>query len=763
MMKCITTVRYSVVVNGQPTGDIRPTRGLRQGDPLSPYLFLLCAEVLSSKLQVAKRNGWLRGVPTSVNGPRLTHLFFVDESLLFCKVNRREWHCLCEILDIYERASGQRLNKDKTTVFFSRNTTQEAKEWFTQLSEIPESQRFDTYLGLPTLVGKSRVSEFHNITDRVRRKVSDWKTKFLSQAGKEILIKAVVQAIPTYSMSIFLLPKTLCKELNSLMQNFWWGHKENDKKIHWMSWEKMGFSKDQGGMGFRDLSCFNKALLAKQWWRLLKDLESLTGQILKAKYFKNVPLLSAQLGSRPSYAWRSLLSARDLFVDGLIWRVGDGEQIRIWGDRWIPRPSSFSVQTMSSILPKDTFVKELFDQESGGWNLALIREVFMEEEADVICNLPRSKYHRGDTLIWRCTPNGSFTVRSAYYLEKSRHEQRLGEGSVKSGFELIWKMVWSLQIPNASKVFLWRACSNILPTKDNLVKKGVLKEDSCIFCGKDKETVLHILWDCPSSQDVWGVSARNIQKSCTDFRSFMEVMEYLMDRCNKEELGLFAVTAKKIWARRNAVIHEEDFQHPNILVREAREALELASGQENEDTGTTTPSINVVETQVKWRPPPFGCYKLNWDVALDFQNKLMGIGVVVRDHQGEIMAALRRRVTCSPAPIQAESAGALAAAEFSRDLGLQDLILEGDSISVVNALRSSNPNWSPHGQIIEDACGILFSRRSWEVLHVKRGANMAAHTLAKDALLKPQEEVWIEECPTCIFSIIDLELNALVI
>jgi ribonuclease HI len=141
----------------------------------------------------------------------------------------------------------------------------------------------------------------------------------------------------------------------------------------------------------------------------------------------------------------------------------------------------------------------------------------------------------------------------------------------------------------------------------------------------------------------------------------------------------------------------------------------------------------------------------------------MGIGVVVRDHQGEIMAALRRRVTCSPEPVQAESVGALAAAEFSRDLGLQDLILEGDSISVVNALRSSSPNWSPYGQIIEDARGVLFSRRSWEVMHVKRDANMAAHTLAKDALLKPQEEVWIEECPPCIFSIIDLELNALVI
>jgi ribonuclease HI len=191
-----------------------------------------------------------------------------------------------------------------------------------------------------------------------------------------------------------------------------------------------------------------------------------------------------------------------------------------------------------------------------------------------------------------------------------------------------------------------------------------------------------------------------------------------------------------------------------LFMGQENDAGTLVAGQETDEAGTTLPT-HAAEAQVKWRPPLFGRYKLNWDVALDFKNKLMGIGVVVRDHHGEIMAALRRRETCSPEPVQAESAGALVAAEFSRDLGLQDLILEGDSSSVVSALRSSSPNWSPHGQIIEDACGILFSRRSWEVLHVKRGANMA--------LLTPHEEVWIEKCPPCIFSIIDLELNALVI
>ena len=126
----------------------------------------------------------------------------------------------------------------------------------------------------------------------------------------------------------------------------------------------------------------------------------------------------------------------------------------------------------------------------------------------------------------------------------------------------------------------------------------------------------------------------------------------------------------------------------------------------------TTNFNNVTELQVKWHPPLAGRYKLNWDVASDFKNKLMGIGVVVRDHHGEIIAALKRRESWSPELVHAESVGALVVAEFSRDLGLQDLILEGDSITVVNALKSFSPNWSIFGQIIEDASGILFSRRS---------------------------------------------------
>jgi hypothetical protein len=119
IMKYVTSFTYSIILNGQPIGNINPSRGLCQRDPLSPYLFLLCAKVLSSQLKQAERTGLIKEVPTSPRGPHLNHLFFADDNLLFCKATVNDWQVLLGLLEVHEKTSRQRLNKDKTSVFFS--------------------------------------------------------------------------------------------------------------------------------------------------------------------------------------------------------------------------------------------------------------------------------------------------------------------------------------------------------------------------------------------------------------------------------------------------------------------------------------------------------------------------------------------------------------------------------------------------------------------------------------------------------------------
>lgn len=164
----------------------------------------------------------------------------------------------------------------------------------------------------------------------------------------------------------------------------------------------------------------------------------------------------------------------------------------------------------------------------GGWNTDLIKEIVTSEEANTIINLPLSQYRQADKLIWRAAPNGLFTVWSAYYMEKVKMDSSKGEGSCKTRYEQVWKSIWSLRVLNACKVFLWCACANILPTKEKLMQRKVVPNNVRLFCLTEKETVTHILWECNSSSDVWGVCDAKIQKSGVVGMDFIDVVANLL-------------------------------------------------------------------------------------------------------------------------------------------------------------------------------------------------------------------------------------------
>ena len=203
----------------------------------------------------------------------------------------------------------------------------------------------------------------------------------------------------------------------------------------------MGRSKTQEGMGFLDLTCFNNALLTKQGWRIIQNPNSLVGSILKAKYFQRGSLLEVQIGSRPSFTWRSLLAATNLLKEGLFWQIGNGKDVKIWGSKWIPKPSSFSVQSPCSQFKRDEKVAALIEPQRKEWNTQVIQSIFKKDEAELICNIPMSKNSQPDKLVWRATQSGIFTVKSAYYLEKERSLRENGECSGGKGWEVFWKMI----------------------------------------------------------------------------------------------------------------------------------------------------------------------------------------------------------------------------------------------------------------------------------------------------------------------------------
>jgi hypothetical protein len=263
IIKCVSTVQFSILINGSPSLPFKPQRGLRQGDPLSPYLFIICADVFSGLIEKAQGDKLLHGVKIVPTAPEITHLLFADDSLLFCRANKVEIHNLNNIISSYQKASGQLVNMAKSETMFSKRVPEDTRREINQIMTMQRVDYFSKYLGMPTQLGRSKQDVFNFILDKIWKKLKGWKEKNLSFAGRSTLIKAVIQGIPTYVMSCFMLPKGLCHQIERLACNFWWGSITERNKIHWISWKKLCNNKTKGGLGFRDTWAFNEALLAK--------------------------------------------------------------------------------------------------------------------------------------------------------------------------------------------------------------------------------------------------------------------------------------------------------------------------------------------------------------------------------------------------------------------------------------------------------------------------------------------------------------------
>lgn len=207
IMSCIKILSFPAIINGVPVGHIIPSRGLRQGDPISPYLFLICAMGLQGLIHKAESDGLVRGVSICRNGPRASHLFFADDSVLFYLAKESKCQVILDILSIYEKGSGQKINREKTNIFFSANTYHDIQASIKVLLGVPSIRQYEKYLGLPAFVGRAKKHSFVYIKERIWKKLQGWKEKLFSQAGREMLIKSVIQVIPTYSMSCFKLSR----------------------------------------------------------------------------------------------------------------------------------------------------------------------------------------------------------------------------------------------------------------------------------------------------------------------------------------------------------------------------------------------------------------------------------------------------------------------------------------------------------------------------------------------------------------------------
>lgn len=231
VMECVRTVSFAIVINGEPGDFFLPQRGLRQGCPLSPYLFILCVEGFHYLIQKDVDRGDIKRIKIGKECPSISHLFFTDDSVVFGEATVKNCNALNGILDKYEKASGQLVNRDKSSLFFSPNTPTHRKEEITLALNIRHDNGGGKYLGLPSIIGRSKKGVFNYVRDNVINKMKGWKVNKLNQASREVLIKSVFLTMPNYVMQCFLLPKGFCPDLCKSISRFWWGAKRGRRKF----------------------------------------------------------------------------------------------------------------------------------------------------------------------------------------------------------------------------------------------------------------------------------------------------------------------------------------------------------------------------------------------------------------------------------------------------------------------------------------------------------------------------------------------------
>jgi hypothetical protein len=537
-----------VKVNESLTDVILPERGLRQGDPLSPYLFLLCAEGFSALLNHAEEEGRLQGIKVSSNAPSFNHLLFADDSMVLLNANEQSAQHLQEILQLYENCSGQTINMEKSAIMFSQNTPRKTRKRVMRALHITSIAWSERYLGLPVYVGRAWSKSFEYLKERVWKRIQGWKERALSKAGKDVLIKACAQAIPTFAMSCFDLTKTLCDQMSSMICRYWWSHQENENKMHWLSWEKLVKPKKEGGLGFRDLHNFNIAMLARQAWRLLTEPSSLCARVLSAKYFPSGNVLSAVPVAGMSYTWRSILKGVNLLKEGIIWRVGNGSEINVWKDPWIARDGMrvpFTPKGQNLI----TKVAELICPISGNWDEPLVRDIFWPTEAEIILPTP-IREDVEDFWAWHPDAKGLFSVKSAYKLH-ALHMCAASGAREAAQPDPIWDKIWSLPCPMKVKHFVWRLAHDSLPLRMNIKRRGVDLDPICLVCLRSDEVGAHTFLKCKALKHCWReLQMEQIRLKLLECANAREVLWTILD-LNIEQKLRALILCWQWWSARN--------------------------------------------------------------------------------------------------------------------------------------------------------------------------------------------------------------------
>ncbi|XP_057248356.1 uncharacterized protein LOC104890473 [Beta vulgaris subsp. vulgaris] len=534
--QCISTVKYRILVNGQVTESFPSHCGLRQGDPLSPYLFLFCMDIFSRMMIMATDIRLFDGIRAhSVD-------YFLYETV------QSTWP-FCHI-------SGQMLSVRKSFVKFSPNVSEAMGQEYKSILQLNANVSLGTYLGTPVDIQGKKTQHFTFLLDKISQRITAWNYSPISQAGKLILINSVLIASIAHILSVFLIPTTITNKLDAMLARFFWSNCSG-KGIAWKSKELLHLQKGAGGLGLRSIALHNRSLLLKKVWRIHRDSNGLISKVFANQTLHPGSSIATLRPMRSQCSWgaRGLLQAEKVLLTNYNWKIGSKSRLRACNERWVHGRIPLFRDNVSLHTAATVSIASLLLPHQQGWNVSRLHSLFHSSTVRDIraLEVPRLT-NQEDLSIWPFTTSGQYTTKSGYYFLSRNTDIYSMNSPLNSEF---FRILWGLRIMPKWKLFLWKLYHNGLATTANLSYRGLASSDGCPNCNLEPETCQHLFRFCHLSTLAWQTSQLSINSNVTPLVSFKDWLIawihyfYQQDGYNGHRLPLFVAILWAIWQGRN--------------------------------------------------------------------------------------------------------------------------------------------------------------------------------------------------------------------
>ncbi|GJZ69586.1 RNA-directed DNA polymerase, eukaryota, reverse transcriptase zinc-binding domain protein [Tanacetum coccineum] len=519
IQNCLRSSWGSVIVNGSPTEEFQFHKGLKQGDPLSPFLFILIMESLHISFQRVVDMGKFKGIEID-SSMQISHMFYVDDVVFMGQWSNSNIDTIVNVLKCFHRASGLSINMNKSRIMGIEVNDERVENVASRIGcdvlKLPFS-----YLGMKVGGGgcMSRIQAWNDIVDSMAARLSKWKLKTLSIGGRLTLLKSVLGSMPIYHVSMFKVPMKVIHRMESIRFHFFNGVELDSKKSIWVKWNNVLTSKKKGGLGVSSLYALNRALMFKWVWRFTTQKNSLWARVVKAIHGEDGKIGNCSKSGH-KYIWRDIIQVMDAYkkqgvdlYNFMKKKLCNGANTLFWEDVWCGNMALrhkysrlYALELDKKVVVADklaqiSFISSFRRVPRSGVEQNQLKDLMVAIEGVLLAVMD-------DRWSWSLEGSGDFSVAS---VRKLLDDKRLPIVSSQTR--------WIKAVPIKVNILAWKVRLDYLPTRLIISRRGIdIASILCPICGSAVESSSHVFFDCQ-------VAKENFRKICHWWDvDFMEIL-----------------------------------------------------------------------------------------------------------------------------------------------------------------------------------------------------------------------------------------------